>query len=268
MAAPLLSVITASRDRPELLARKLDSLIRQTLQPELFEWIVCLDQDSGESRQALEAAVTAAVPLFQVQVLDNPGRPGPGPARNHAASAAASRILYFSDDDCLPDPGTLRAHVAAQRQPAVYLGAIRFADSRRPWLPRRPDWWNVNGANMGVPAASFVQAGGFPDYLLGYGGEDLGLGYALGQLGLEVSPLSGAAVTHLGPATGRGNNPDRWHQAGANAARLAARHPGMAARLGVSPWQLVLKRLAAPFIGRFERGYLNGALAARREEVT
>lgn len=268
MTAPLLSVITASRDRPQLLSSKLDSLIAQTLQPELFEWIVCLDQDTGESRQALEAAVAAAAPLFRVLLLDNPHRPGPGPARNHAASAASSKVLYFSDDDCLPDPGTLRAHVAAQRQPAVYLGAIRFADSSQPWLPRHPDWWNVNGANMGVPVASFWQAGGFPDYLHGYGGEDLGLGYALKQHGLKVQPLKGAAVTHLGPATGRGNNPDKWRQAGANAARLAGRHPGMALRLGISPWQLALKRLAAPVIGRFEREYLNGALAARREEFT
>lgn len=268
MAAPLLSVITATHGRPQMLPLKLDSLMRQTLQPELFEWIVCLDRDGGESRTALVEAVAAAAPAFRVLVLDNPGPPGAGPARNHASRAASSQVLYFSDDDCLPDPGTLRAHAAAQRRPAVYIGALRFQDSDRPWLPRRPGWWNVNGANLGVPAASFRHAGGFPDYLEGYGGEDLGLGYALAAHGLQIRPLDGAAAEHLGPATGRGSNPDRWRQAGANAARLAQRNPGMAARLGVSRWQLALKRLASPLIGGFEREYLKGALAARREAVT
>src|SRR5690606_29694907 len=113
----------------------------------------------------------------------------------------------------------------------------------REWLPGRPGWWNVNGANTSLPLSVFEQVGGFPDYLQGYGGEDVALGYLLVRAGLELRSLPGAAVVHQGPATGRGGDPERWREAGANAARLARHHPATAYRLGVTPWQLRLKQL-------------------------
>lgn len=264
----MISVVTASRDRAAALLAKLESLRTQELQPELFEWTLCLDGATDGSRQALEAELAERPPAFGVTVIENDGPRGPGPARNRAVARARGRILHFSDDDCTLEPGTLRAHLAAQQDSAAWLGAIRFEESGRirTWLPRHPRWWNVNGANLSVPREVFLRAGGFPEYLVGYGGEDLALGYALTQGGVDLRPLPGAAVTHHGTATGRGGDPARWREAGANAMRLATRHPGMAERLGVAPFQLAVKRLAGPLLGKREAAYAAGALEQRRRD--
>lgn len=269
-AQPVVSVLTASRNRSDYLLRKLEHLRQQTLQPGLFEWLVCLDAATDDSRQRLEAELEARPPAFRVAVVESLVQIGPGPARNRAAQLATGRVIYLSDDDCLPEPETLDRHLKAQTEPAVYVGAIEFEEpgGKRSWRPGRLGWWNVNGANTSLPYSSFLQAGGFPDYLEGYGGEDLALGYRLARNGLEIRPLPAARTLHLGPATGRGANPRNWYQAGANAMRLARRHPGMASRLGVEPWQLVLKRLVTPFLGRrgrLEAEYTRGALDERNE---
>jgi len=265
---PVLSVITASHNRRDLLLRKLDSLVAQELQPGLFEWIVCLDGSTDGSLHALQEALRHSPPAFHVGITSTERR-GPGPARNAAVAQASGRILCFSDDDCMLESGTLKAHLGAQLEPAIYVGAIHFdvGGRLRKWLPPDPKWWNINGANISVPAEAFVRVGGFPDYLEGYGGEDLGLGYLLVKDGLEVRRLADASVTHIGEATSDRGDPERWRQAGANAARMAARHPGMATRLGVAGWQLGFKRITVPLLGgrgRWEQAYTEGALAERR----
>ncbi len=265
---PVLSVITASRNRRELLLLKLQSLRNQDLQPGLFEWIVYLDGDADGSGEALEAELAARPPGFAVQVLHGEESSGPGQARNRAAELAAGRILHLSDDDCLLEPDCLRLHLHAQVEPAVYVGSIRFESEAgsEHWKPRRVGWWNVNGANTSMPATTFRETGGFPGYLLGYGGEDLGLGYQLEQAGLEVRALPQAVVRHQGADTRRSNNSeDRWYEAGANAMRLARRHPGMAGRLGVTRWQLALKRAVTPLMGR--RGRLEAAYSRGAREL-
>jgi len=268
---PLLSVITPSRDRAGLLLRKLAALREQDLQPELFEWVICFDGGDPEAARALEDALESEPSQFAVRLTETVTQVGPGVARNRAVELAAGRILLFSDDDCLPATDCLRLHVQAQAEPAVCVGALRFSDAEpgSDWRPARVDWWNVNGANTSVPTENFRQVGGFPDYLEGYGGEDLALGFLLKKAGLELRALPAATATHVGPATRRGGQPERWRQAGANAVRLAGRHPEMAERLGVQGWQLLLKRLAVPFMGRrgrLEAAYMQGAAAQRRKE--
>lgn len=260
--APAISVVTASRDRAGALLAKLASLRGQDLQAGSFEWVLCLDGAGDGSRQLLEAELAERPPAFDVIIIENDGPRGPGPARNRAAARARGRVLHFTDDDCTLDPGTLRAHLAAQQESAAYLGVIRFVegDRIRTWVPRRPRWWNVNGANLSVPREAFQSAGGFPEYLVGYGGEDLALGHALTRSGVAVRALSGAAVSHHSTATGPGGDPARWREAGANAVRLATRRPEMAERLGVAPFQLAIKRVAGPLLGPREVAYNSGAL--------
>ncbi len=259
--SPVLSVLTASLDRRDLLLQKLESLRKQELQPELFEWVLVLDGSTDGSREAVEAELAEHPPGFSVTVLQNLVPTGPGLARNRAAAVARGRVLYLSDDDCLPAADCLRLHLQAQTEPAVYVGSLQFGDGDD-WRPGRTGWWNVNGANTSVPAVQFQQAGGFPDYLVGYGGEDLGLGYALTRTGLAIRPLPEALAVHLGPASMRSGSTERWFEAGANAMRLARRNPEMAGRLGVARWQLALKELITMLPGRrarLEAAYLRGA---------
>jgi GT2 family glycosyltransferase len=266
-----LSVVTASRNRRELLLAKLQTLRQQTLPPERFEWLVCLDAATDGSAAALRQALETAPAAFGVTILETDVNVGAGAARNRCVALARGSTLYLSDDDCLLGPETLARHAAAQAEPAVVLGGITFRSggSVSQWQVRRPGYWHVNGANTSLPAAAFRAAGGFPAWLEGYGGEDIVLGFLLQRAGLAIRLIRDAGVIHEGANTAAGGEPGKWRQAGRNAARIASRHPETAGPLGVAGWQLGLKRLLLPLApllgarGRGEAAYLRGA----REEL-
>lgn len=275
------SILTATRGRRELLLEKVRALTEQSLSPERFEWIVAFDGPDPDGERELREATPSSIRLSTVTTRGI----GPGPARDAAASLARYDVLYLSDDDCLPDAGTVERHLMAQVRPAVYLGEVVFEASyavaskgRRRRRPSRPGWWNVGGANVSLPRRAFEAVGGFGDVLVGYGGEDLWLGWRLRRHGLAVRSLADAAVLHVGPDPERAAGPERAHAAGANAVRIATMEPTLAWRLGVHPTVLALKRwlLAGP-LGRavwrdperraYERAYATGALDAWRDGV-
>lgn len=265
-----LSVVTATRNRPEVLLDKAHALAAQTLPRDRFEWIVAFDGPAPALEERLTHEVGDAVRL---RTVATPGG-GPGPARDAAAAEARHDVLYLSDDDCLPDPRTLARHLEAQARPAVYLGEVVFAEpdggeSRRRW--RRPGWWNVNGANVSFPREAFEAVGGFGSDLVGYGGEDLWLGWRLHRAGLSIRALAGAPVLHDGAMPESTASPERARQAGANAVRLARREPRVAWRLGVHPWMLRAKCVVLPYLApiagpgvRGDLDYTRGAWRAWR----
>lgn len=265
MSSPKLSVITVSHNRRELLLRKAASLCAQTLAPEAFEWVVCLNGDVDGSQAALaQLKLPFAVKVVAFAVQQSASR-----ARNACAALAEGGVLYFSDDDCLPAPATLAQHLAAQQTPCAAIGPILFDDGARRelWRPRRPRYWNFNGANSSAPKAAFAAVGGFDERLSGYGGEDLLLGYQLYRAGLPFVAVD-AEVTHLGPNPMRAPTPEKARSAGANAARIASWHPELAFRLGVHPLLVAVKRRLVPLLRRFsdrwewEWHYLQGVLSS------
>lgn len=269
---PDLSVITATRGRPEALEAKARSLAGQTLAAERFEWIVAFDGDASDARRRW----AAAAPPCPTRGVELSARVGAGAARNAAVADARAETLVFSDDDCLLDPDTLERHLHAQATPCVAVGPVRFVDAHeRTTLATRafarPRWWHLHGANTSVPTGAFRCVGGFDARLRGYGGEDLLLGWRLHRLGLPVRGLGGGAVAHLGPDPTRGGDVDKARSAGRNAAMIADLEPALAWRLGVHPALLAAKAVVlesplrrgaarlAPGWARYERAYASGA---------
>ncbi|MBS3933791.1 MAG: glycosyltransferase [Truepera sp.] len=270
-----LSVITVTRNRPQLLAQKLASLAAQTLPPDRFELVICVNGCEQGSLELLNGVDTP----FSMKVLSFATNEGAAKARNACAKQAQGEAIYLSDDDCLLFPDTLAQHLAAQRlAPVVAVGAIYFEHdgASRVWRPGRVGYWNVNGANTSLPRVSFEAVGGFDESLSGYGGEDILLGYRLKQAGLGFMALPEARVRHLGPDPQRSGDRDKARMAGKNAVKIVARHPNLAFRLGVHPLSLWAKRvLLAPPLGlvwqrldsvsyTYERAYLAGALEEKR----
>lgn len=267
-----LSVITVTHNRCALLRQKLAALSKQALSPERFELIVLVNACTDGTMQLLERAATP----YRLHVLTSERHLSPACARNLCAQVAGGDTLYFSDDDCLPLPETLTGHVAAQERPCVAIGGLEFicGARRELWRPRRVGFWNTNGANTSVPAASFRSIGGFDERLVGYGGEDVLLGYTLKNLPFVALP--DASAQHLGPSPQRSGDLEKARSAGRNAQRLAARYPRLAYRLGVHGGVLALKRLTllgpprylwkrlAPRSYLYERAYLLGALEEKR----
>ncbi len=270
MPCPYISVLTVAGGRPRALRRKADALAAQTLDPERFEWVVCLN--GGDDGSA--AALSALDLPFSLKLFETDERLSAGAARNACAERTCGSILLFSDDDCLPAPDALARHVAEQEKGlCAAIGSVAFeADGeRRWWRPARVGFWNLNGANSSVPAVTFRQIGGFDEDLVGYGGEDIELGFRLARAGLVFRALPSASAVHLGPDPRWGADPAKARAAGANAARLVERHPPLRWRLGLHPLQVAGKRLVFGIglggwfqrLGggsvAYERAYLDGA---------
>ncbi len=277
MACPYLSVLTVSSGRRGLLLRQAEALRAQSLPPERFEWVVCLNGPGGgpDAADEVDAARLEALELpFALKLVELPQRLPAGAARNACAQRTCGSILLFSDDDCSPAPDALARHVARQEAGlCVSVGGIDFEDGGtvRRWRPRRAAYWHLNGANCAVAGVHFRAVGGFDEQLAGYGGEDLELGYRLARAGVPFRALPNAVTVHLGPDPRAGGDADKARAAGANAARLARRHPRLRWRLGLHPLQVAAKRaLLGAGLGRvlealgagspgYEGGYLDGA---------
>ena len=261
-----LSVITVTHNRAVLLQQKLAALAEQTLSSDRFELVVLANACTDGTTELLKGAT----PAYRLKVLESATKLSASQARNRCAAAAGGHVLYFSDDDCLPDPETLAKHLEAQAKLCVAIGSLTFidGDAQEHWNPRNVSFWNLNGANSSVPAAAFRAARGFDETLSGYGGEDVALGYA--RKDLPFVALQGAGARHLGPNPVRSGDLHKARSAGRNAVRLASRYPELAYRLGVHPALLALKRLLLrPGLNlnpsyRYERAYLEGALEERR----
>lgn len=274
MAGPDLSVLTVTHDRADLLAHKLEALGAQTLAPDRFELCLLLNACTDRTRELLD---TLTLP-FPLTLLHSETLLSASEARNRCASVARGRVLYLSDDDCLPAPETLETHLTAQDRPCVALGALEYVHDggREVWAPRRVGFWQLNGANTSLPADAFRRVGGFDETLRGYGGEDVLLGFRLRSHAFVALP--GAPATHVGANPQRSNDPVKARAAGQNAVKIAARYPELAYRLGVSPALLALKRglLRKNMLGRvlpsaaytYERAYLEGALEEKNRDRT
>jgi GT2 family glycosyltransferase len=92
-----LSAAVCTRDRPALLQRALESLLRQTVPP--AEILVV---DNAPASDELRTLVTSRFPC--VRYLAEPV-PGLDFARNRALASARHEVLAFLDDDAVADPG-------------------------------------------------------------------------------------------------------------------------------------------------------------------
>jgi GT2 family glycosyltransferase len=260
----MISIIVPTHNRQELLEQKLQALEAQSGD---FEVIVV--SSSTDKTRAFLSEYTAPYPLQTIYSSHT----GAGPKRNQGARAARGEFLLFSDDDVIPEGGWLEAFAQASKQQAVYLGAFTFKEGR-PWKPAfrfgKLGFNNVNGVALGLPRAWFEQVGGFAEWLDGYGGEDIELGYRLLKANHPLRYLSTAKAHHIGPTPAQDLKKAR--QAGTKAAWMVRYHrdPRLAWELGVHPALLVFKMTTLPWAknllgqyGDYELSYAWGAWETR-----
>lgn len=102
---PEISIVIATRDRPPLLARCLDSILAQKT-ARAFEVIVVNDGKPLPSLPQLDD--------LRIIELASPTRgAGPATARNHGVAHARASLILFTDDDAVPSPGWVDAAAAA-----------------------------------------------------------------------------------------------------------------------------------------------------------
>lgn len=226
--APFVSVIVATRDRPELIERCLQSLL--ALQYPVYEIIIVDNAPTTNVTAALVQQSYADIPLVRYVREDSPGLSW---ARNCGTRAARGEIVAFTDDDVVVDPYWLAELVRAfdsagdvacvtglglplELETATQFwfeehGAFNNGFSRRifdmmenhPKIPLHP--YAVGrlgaGASMAFRAAFLRDAGGFDPALgvgsLARGGEDLAMFFQVMTGGYKLVYEPASLLYHL-----------------------------------------------------------------------
>ena len=149
------SVVVPTYKRPELLARCLTALVEQDLDPTSYEIIIVDDAACEETRHEIEGWAARIAPCgHTLRYMPVTGMHGPAIARNVGWRAASGKIIAFTDDDCLPTAGWLRAGLAAFTEGVVGV-------SGRLVMPLRemPTDYELNAAQL--VHAEFITANCF-----------------------------------------------------------------------------------------------------------
>jgi glycosyltransferase involved in cell wall biosynthesis/GT2 family glycosyltransferase len=180
---PAVSVVIATKDRPDLLRRCLRAVLDQQVDVE-FEIIVVNDAGC--------AVNTVVEGDARVSLVQGAGG-GPAAARNLGIARAAGEIVVFTDDDTIPQPGWLQAAVSTlDRFPDVVGIEGRVTSPSFDVLyehgVRSEGLGNFLTCNIAYRRAALERVGGFDPGFPYPAGEDRDLGYrvqAIGKLRYE-----------------------------------------------------------------------------------
>lgn len=205
---PHASVCVVVKDRRERMQRCLTAIA--ALEDVGGHEVVLVDNGSTDgTREVLRRfKTTAAVP---VTVVEQPTG-NLGQVRNAAVAAARAPVVAFTDSDCLPRPGWLRAGLAALgANPEVGVVQGRTVAENPPPSPwavtQQIDHltWLFEACNLFVRRDPLVAAGGFGEEL-GFFGEDTVAGWRVVRSGWEAAFAADAVVAHDVTEPGFG-----WH---------------------------------------------------------
>jgi GT2 family glycosyltransferase len=104
---PFVSVVIPTFNRRASLRRLLDALAEQTYAPASFEVVVV---DDGSTDGTLEM-LRGLVLRYALRIVEQPHR-GPAAARNVGVERSQGTLVLFLDDDVVPLPDLIAAHVA------------------------------------------------------------------------------------------------------------------------------------------------------------
>jgi GT2 family glycosyltransferase len=185
-AAPSVTVVVATRGRGEMIAGVLEGLLRESY-PRLQ--VVVVDQSIDDLTEQTVRRLSGTDGRFEYRRTDTVGVSA---GRNLGIEMARGEIVAFSDDDCLIEPGWVRALVAEFADPTVVavFGRVLPSEARDrdgTEVCFKPDpervvhrrrvapWYVGHGANMGFRRAALEEIGGFDPFLgagTSFGGFD------------------------------------------------------------------------------------------------
>jgi len=193
------SVVVPTCRRAVLLDRCLAALAAQDLDAADYEILIADDAASSETRRQIEAwAQRAEAPVRYLPVV---WAHGPAAARNVGWREANGSIIAFTDDDCIPDTGWLKAGVRAfTTGVAAVTGRVVVP------LPGTPTDHEHDAAGLEsgvfVTANCFVrrqileQVGGFDERFSAAWREDSDLHFTLLRQGGRIVRVPFALVVH------------------------------------------------------------------------
>ena len=196
-SAPVVSVVVPARDAAATIERTLAALAAQDLDG-AFE-VVVVDDGSTDDTAAIARAAGG-----RVRVLEEPRR-GAADARNRGVAAARAPVLAFTDADCFPSAGWLRAGLAALDSADLVQGRVQPPPGeplgpfdRTVWVDAERGFYET--ANLFVTRSLFERVGGFEDWLETGGekllAEDVWFGWRCVRAGARTGFAPEALVHH------------------------------------------------------------------------
>jgi glycosyltransferase involved in cell wall biosynthesis len=183
-----------------LLKKCLSALLKQKFDKHQYEVIVVSDGPDPEARLLVnDMARNRVVPL---RFLSLPVKKGPAGARNYGWLNARSKVIAFTDDDCLPNEHWLNeiaANIHGDREEAV-TGKVIVPHSKRPTDYEQ----NTAGlemadfitANCACTRAALIKTGGFDERFPVAWREDSDLEFKLILENIPVKRIESALVVH------------------------------------------------------------------------
>ncbi len=202
------SLVIPTYNRPGELGECLETLTFLDTPTNGFEVIVV---DDGSDRP-LSEVVDRFADRLEVHLIRK-ANSGPGPSRNEGAAVARGRFLAFTDDDCRPTPGWLRAlELSLEQNPGYLVGgrAINrleensYSATSQVILDAAYAFFNANpddarffaSNNMAVSAELFAEVGGFDTESFRYVSEDRELCDRWRHLGYRMAYVPEATILH------------------------------------------------------------------------
>ncbi|MBT5430684.1 MAG: glycosyltransferase family 2 protein [Rhodospirillaceae bacterium] len=295
MASPKaldLSIIIATRNRAQSLAKALDSITKLNISFDQIE-IIIADNGSRDSTSVVCEMYGNIFPHFKY-IFDP--RPGQLIGWHRALLEANAEILAFIDDDVRPTPGWAKCALECFESPEIGIATGRIIPE---FEQRPPSWQNqmvlenslgiwsalwgmldfgtkikeipvdfVWGSNFLIRRQGMFDAGGFhpgsmPLELFHFTGDgDVGVGRIIAETGLKALYHPGAAVAHELPAVRNSGTDEvqRWIFGEGLATsyvlmrRLAAAYSTLTT---IDLIDLVADTISSTEITNIGRGYLN-----------
>ncbi len=208
MESPTFSIVIPTYARPQSLATALDRISKLDWPVDDYEVIVV---DDG-SPAGNESVIWRLADRLDVRLLKQV-RKGPAAARNAGARHARGEFLAFLDDDCLADPGWLKAlsRAFADHPQALLGGETSNALADNPFSEAAqhisgylnhhltaesgvPKFFTSN--NIALSAAVFARVGGFNTQFQRPAGEDREFCRRLSECGYQLRVVEDAMVLH------------------------------------------------------------------------
>ncbi|HKV40746.1 MAG TPA: glycosyltransferase [Blastocatellia bacterium] len=150
MAAPNLSVVIPTYNRPSILKKALEGYCQQTALNEILEILVVDDgSEQGTGEVVAEVAEASVAPIRYLR-QDNRGQAA---ARNHGIREARGELILLSDDDVIPSPVSIAEHLAWHTEhpdPKVgVVGSVPYSPEVHPTPFQQ--WWGLDGVRYHPP---------------------------------------------------------------------------------------------------------------------
>lgn len=199
---PKVSVVLPTYNRLAQLQQVLAGLEKQSYPFDKFEVIIVSDGSTDGTNDYLQQVAAQSVLNVRPVLQENQG---PAAARNHGIQVARGELILFIDDDVVPVPTLIEAHVASHRRAEhdiVVMGPMHTPSefNMKPWvrweqamLDKQYELWATSEwksdarrfytGNASVARQHLLDANGFDTNFRR--SEDAELAYRLAEQGIE-----------------------------------------------------------------------------------